>query len=415
MIETGKRIEEIVAMLSVLKMEVKSTSALGWTNLNKHTENFIKRILNLIYDLDLINLNDTTITFPGLDLGDRYKEVAYQITATRTSTKIDETLATCLRHDLYKTFPFIKIFILTGKQSSYAIKTETEPHFHFSPKTDIVDVDDLYSVIQNLDPIAVKNLHHYIQTELPGVIDSLKGNEPARITFFLDTQKARKDSEMPFYCLFHTTIELVSEKKTVPFLLSELNSFVKMSDLRLRYFPVFFETSRRNISLDQLIYCQNLTNTNVANFFHGYAFVLEPSRITIEKADYANNEFLNNLDTELISLLIAILFFGKILTNNYTIKVNVHLESNHVVYLAGQQSKFISNLWTKYVLNSPYTFSVKLDNIFTSTLVDLWQEVLNGFPTTEYSQFNGGPFIGIDKEKATSHINNFKSMLGISY
>jgi len=87
MINTGKNFEEIVEMLSNFKIQVQTFSALGLTNINKHSENFIKRLLNLTYDFELENLNKHKSNFPGLDLGDFSEGIAYQITATKNLIK----------------------------------------------------------------------------------------------------------------------------------------------------------------------------------------------------------------------------------------------------------------------------------------------------------------------------------------
>ncbi|HLA54569.1 MAG TPA: SMEK domain-containing protein [Flavobacterium sp.] len=119
MINSGKQLEEIISMLNNFRSEVQALSALGLLNINKHSENFIKRILNLIYELELESLNDGKSNYPGIDLGDKGESIAFQITATKKSEKIDDTLKTCLKFKHYDTFTTIKTFILTSKQKTY--------------------------------------------------------------------------------------------------------------------------------------------------------------------------------------------------------------------------------------------------------------------------------------------------------
>src|SRR4051794_28316204 len=98
MITTGKYFEGIVEMLNNFKSEVQTFSALGLSNINKHSENFLERILNVVYNYELENLNKGKSNYPGLDLGDTSEGIAYQITATKKSEKIDDTLTTCLNY-----------------------------------------------------------------------------------------------------------------------------------------------------------------------------------------------------------------------------------------------------------------------------------------------------------------------------
>jgi hypothetical protein len=43
--------------------------------------------------LSLVNLNENRSNAPGLDLGDEANGIAFQVTAERTSAKVNETLA----------------------------------------------------------------------------------------------------------------------------------------------------------------------------------------------------------------------------------------------------------------------------------------------------------------------------------
>lgn len=177
MISTGKYFEEIVEMLNNFRSEVQTFSALGLININKHSENFVKRLLNLTYNYELENLNKGKSNFPGIDLGDSGEGIAYQISATKKSEKIDETLVKCLKFHHYNSFENINVFVLTKKQGSYTIKTITEPHFTFIAEQNIIDFDDLFRDIEHLNLSRIRAMNEYIKAELQNVIYSIRDNK----------------------------------------------------------------------------------------------------------------------------------------------------------------------------------------------------------------------------------------------
>ena len=137
--------------------------------------------------------------FPGLDLGDTGDSVAFQITATKKSDKIDDTLSTCLTYKHYEKFKAINIFILTNKQSTYTLKTVTEPHFSFSAEKNIMDFNDLFKEIEHLAPTRMKAMYEYIKSELQPVIEAIRDNKFEEEKYLLDATEGMKESGMPNY------------------------------------------------------------------------------------------------------------------------------------------------------------------------------------------------------------------------
>ena len=166
-LNSGKYYDSIIESLTILREEVKAKSKLGLLDINKHCEDFIKELLNKIYSYELINLNSEKNNYSGLDLGDEKNGIAFQITSTKTSDKIDHTLEMCLKEKHYEKFPIIKTFVLTSKQSTYALKTNTEPHFNFNYQDNIIDFDNIYYDIAKLDVDKRKSIFEYIERELP--------------------------------------------------------------------------------------------------------------------------------------------------------------------------------------------------------------------------------------------------------
>lgn len=166
-LNSGKYYDSMVENLTFLREEIKAKSKLGLLDINKHCEDFVKEILNRVYGYELKNLNSGKNNFPGLDLGDKNVGIAFQITSTKTTEKIDHTLEICIKNKHFEAFPIINIFVLTSKQETYSIKTKTIPHFTFTPNKNILDFDDVFQDILDLDVDKKKSLAEYIQRELP--------------------------------------------------------------------------------------------------------------------------------------------------------------------------------------------------------------------------------------------------------
>ena len=91
--------EEISLSLSIISQVIESKAKLNLTDDSKYIQGFICGMLNLVYGFDLVVLDSVQENFPGLDLGDVDREIGFQITATRTSKKIKDTIEICNKHE----------------------------------------------------------------------------------------------------------------------------------------------------------------------------------------------------------------------------------------------------------------------------------------------------------------------------
>lgn len=159
--------EEIIMYLSILRYIFKSRSKRNLYDLNKQAENFFKDVLNLIYDLNLKNLNEEKENFPAIDLGDDIERVSYQVTATNSSEKIKKSIKKFTNNNLHNRFDILKILIITEKKS-YTTDFSKKTKFNFS-KDNIIDIDDLLEDIEKLKIDKLITLQKYIEKELPNI------------------------------------------------------------------------------------------------------------------------------------------------------------------------------------------------------------------------------------------------------
>lgn len=410
MITTGKNFEDIVTLINNFKSEVQIFSALGLTNINKHSENFLKRILNLTYNLELENLNKGKSNFPGLDLGDTSDGIAFQITASKKSEKIDDTLTVCLKFKHYESFQTIKVFILTSKQNSYSIKTTTEPHFSFLPENNIIDFNDLLKDIEHLDAQRMKAMKDFLNSELQPVIDSIKNNAKEEKKLLLDVSK----SKLSNYSHWQTKVTIKTENISSPEIYTKLNSFLSSAALKNNYLPIFNNALRTINSHKEVMFLDQFQKTHAINYFYGNGMLLENSSITIEKANYTDGEILSNLLSEMVMLLTCIIFFNEQAKSNFEIEIEVFYKTNTKVYFFPKDSLIIENVMSSFILESPFELKTTITNIETTTLADLLQQIIYCFVSKEINHYYQEPFLTIKRDSTEFVINNIKRELGIN-
>ena len=180
----GLLIGEIIDNLSNLNNQITQRCSLGFTDLNKVSEDFFAKLLNQIYSYNLVNLNANRSNEPGLDIGDESNSVAYQVTSQADSTKINNTLKKITTEQQAK-FSLIKILIIGEKQGSYtAIKTDLIKKFQYTklgksePENfidfNIVDIKDLLREIVTLDFKLIHTIYKFIKEEIQNVFIELE-------------------------------------------------------------------------------------------------------------------------------------------------------------------------------------------------------------------------------------------------
>jgi hypothetical protein len=180
MLTRGMLIGKIVDDLATLKYQIDLRNKLGQYDLSKFCEDFFKEALNIIYGYSLVNLNKTRSNFPGLDLGDETKGIAFQVTSQNTKTKIEDTYK-AITEEQKSIYPSIYVLIIGNKQGSYSIiKTFLKKH-NFDLSKNILDLNVLLRDIVLLDIDQLEMLHSLFAKEFRQVkielepIDS-KGN-----------------------------------------------------------------------------------------------------------------------------------------------------------------------------------------------------------------------------------------------
>lgn len=165
MLNRQTRLNEINSKLAWIKATVEMNSSLNLLDSNIHMEHFLIGLLNKIYGYNLVNLNAEESNFTSIDLGDKEKRTAIQVTSDNTSTKIKETLKKFFEKQYANSFDTL-IVVIVGSKKKYTTKFTTIDGFDFSPDEHIWDFTQIYRDIGNKETPQIIEIAEYLSQEL---------------------------------------------------------------------------------------------------------------------------------------------------------------------------------------------------------------------------------------------------------
>lgn len=143
-------VSRIRTLLSVLKTEIKESGKLNLLDINVHSEDFFRDLLNLIYGWQLQNMNQWNQNAAGGDLWYDGGKLVVQVSSTSTKQKIQSSIEklNVNQFDGYR-FKFLRI---DGDVRKLCKETyNTLDGISFDPASDIIDYSKLLKDITHLD------------------------------------------------------------------------------------------------------------------------------------------------------------------------------------------------------------------------------------------------------------------------
>ena len=151
---------------STLAVMVNNDSSLNIDSLNIHSETFYAHLFNLLFNLDLRNLNSEKQNIASIDLIDESSKKIIQVTSTATKQKIENTLAKDILKD-YCDYNLSFIFIGTVSINGLTKKEYKNPHnVQFDSSKDLYDVKRILSEIKEFDIDKLEKVYEFVKKEL---------------------------------------------------------------------------------------------------------------------------------------------------------------------------------------------------------------------------------------------------------
>ena len=159
--------------LNTLSVRINKKGKLNILDLHLHSENFYRDLLNLLYSLNLENLNKIKHNVEAIDLLDTTNKLILQVSATNTKTKINSTLK---KDSLKKYSGYTFKFVSISKDAAELRKDKYDipKGITFDPTKDIYDISSILEDIQSLIIDIQKTIYGFIQKELGNDVDFVK-------------------------------------------------------------------------------------------------------------------------------------------------------------------------------------------------------------------------------------------------
>ena len=154
MIEERKiAFDNISRTLAITRYDIEQHQLVNDQSLNIHGENWFRDIFNFVYSTNFfvnVNIETKTGNASAVDLIDKNKKLAYQITTTRKKEKVDSTLKK-IKTTEYKDYTLKIFFLLEKSKFNKDIKQYFEDNHNVKIKDYLIDYTDLLKDIEALE------------------------------------------------------------------------------------------------------------------------------------------------------------------------------------------------------------------------------------------------------------------------
>jgi len=193
-------ISRISYALSILTHQVKIKNSINLFDINIHTEDFFKELLNLIFDYRLENLNIVDgKSSTAIDLCDKTRKIAIQVTSETRSSKVHDTLKKFQEKQLDKEFDKLFFLIISTDDKKYNATFNPGNLLDFDKNRDILFITDLMREIRKQKSQRIQEIANFVETELVSLLTKAReSNEVETIIKLIEYLSSnRKENLQP--------------------------------------------------------------------------------------------------------------------------------------------------------------------------------------------------------------------------
>lgn len=155
----------IINSLTWLSAKVSVNNKLNLTDVNVHSENFYRDLLNLSFGYNLVNINIIDPNAAAIDLGDEGNKFAIQVTSTSSLAKTRHTVTKFIKKGLDKKYDRLVILNITAK-ITHTAPTVGDDTYSLNTKDDIWDIGDLAVMINDLELPKIQEISNFLNQQL---------------------------------------------------------------------------------------------------------------------------------------------------------------------------------------------------------------------------------------------------------
>jgi WD40 repeat protein len=145
-----EEIIDVANLLAMWKTRISTHNAMDLYDINRLSEYWAAKLLNLVFDLKLINLNVEQKNFPAIDLGDKENKIAYQVTSRTDARKIKETLKKFAERNFNNFYTNLRFLILNDHKPDLSNDENANNYSFFNVETGILNYKDLLTEIKKI-------------------------------------------------------------------------------------------------------------------------------------------------------------------------------------------------------------------------------------------------------------------------
>lgn len=262
--------------LCILAVRMTNRGKINILDLHIHSETFFADLLNIIFGLQLKNLNTTMQNVEGIDLVDAKNQIIAQVSSTCTKQKLESSLSKSIVLQYagagYR-FKFISIAKNADVLRSSAF---SNPHkILFDPVHDIVDIASILRIILGMTINRQKVVYDFIRDELGSDTDIVKvDSNLATIINILANENLSNGIESPEINAFEITNKIIfNDLEPVQDRIDEYKIYY--SKLNEKYQEFDKQGANKSLSVFQVIKTQytKLSSTGIESYDLFYAII----------------------------------------------------------------------------------------------------------------------------------------------
>jgi hypothetical protein len=155
---------KIADHLARIRHQVSLRNSIQLFDINIHSEEFFKELLNRMFGYQLENLNSDYGLSESIDLGDEINGIAVQVTSDKSKKKLTSTVRSFVDNGTNRDYPILKILLLGEKSKRYG---NINYHgFQFDMNADVIDFPELLKSIRNLETSKITEIEQWMASEL---------------------------------------------------------------------------------------------------------------------------------------------------------------------------------------------------------------------------------------------------------
>lgn len=155
---------DIRRRLAVLVADISMSGKKNLHDVNVYSEGFIGELLNLVWGLELKDLNTyAEVNFPGIDLGDQTNSVCIQVTSSPRREKIRKTIAKYLDENHSSTYADLRFVFLCLEKPDITKPIKRQDELSFSLENQLYNADDLLTEIFKLPTDKLTEVYEWLK------------------------------------------------------------------------------------------------------------------------------------------------------------------------------------------------------------------------------------------------------------